>query len=81
MITIRSTMHAFNQLIVLATLGAPQLVAAPAHPHPYLMPPTEKQRLLERLAPFLLAGLTAPLGEVATTSRGGKPKARRTRQP
>ena len=34
---------------LLAGLWGGHLVAAPAHPHPYLMPPAEKQRLLERL--------------------------------
>ena len=39
----------FNLLVVLANLWGGHLAAAPAHPHPYLMPPAEKQRLLERL--------------------------------
>jgi hypothetical protein len=41
----------FNLLIavLLGNLWALPLTAAPAHPHPYLMPPAEKQRLLERL--------------------------------
>ena len=43
--------RAFNLLIAVLAVNwwAPHLAAAPAHPHPYLMPPAEKQRLLERL--------------------------------
>ena len=37
----------FVLLGALANVGP--LRAAPAHPHPYLMPPAEKQRLTERL--------------------------------
>src|SRR5437879_12366327 len=36
-------------LILFIVLYATPLAAAPAHAHPYLMPPAEKQRLLERL--------------------------------
>jgi len=36
-------------VLVLALLRAGHLAAAPAHPHPYLMPPAEKERLLERV--------------------------------
>jgi len=39
----------FNLLVVIANFWALHLAAAPAHPHPYLIPPAEKQRLLERL--------------------------------
>ena len=35
--------------VVLAGLCHTQLNAAPGHPHPYLMPPAEKQRLLQRI--------------------------------
>src|SRR5438094_741834 len=35
--------------VLLANLWSLHLAAAPAHPQPYLMPPVEKQRLLERL--------------------------------
>ena len=36
-------------LVLFTILYATPLAAAPAHAHPYLMPPAEKQRLLERL--------------------------------
>ena len=41
------TRAVFALVVVLANLFP--LVGAPAHPHPYLMPPVEKERLLERL--------------------------------
>ena len=34
---------------VVASGWTASLHAAPGHPHPYLMPPAEKQRLLERI--------------------------------
>src|SRR5262245_34019469 len=43
------TVGVFSLLVVFANLWGVNLAAAPAHPHPYLMPPAEKQRLLERL--------------------------------
>ena len=36
-------------LAAFTVMSGGSLAAAPAHPHPYLMPPAEKQRLLERL--------------------------------
>lgn len=35
--------------VVAACASLGELAAAPAHPHPYLMPPAEKHRLLERV--------------------------------
>jgi AcrR family transcriptional regulator len=35
--------------------------------------PGNDERLLHRLAPFLLAGLTAPLADLPATARGGEP--------
>jgi hypothetical protein len=43
------TQGVFKVLAVLANVWALHLEAAPAHSHPYLMPPAEKERLLERL--------------------------------
>src|SRR5262245_31715602 len=46
----RNRTQAALLLVVIFTLLRPTLLpAAPAHDHPYLMPPAEKQRLLERL--------------------------------
>jgi hypothetical protein len=45
----RKVIQAASVLLVLFTILRTPLAAAPAHPHPYLMPPAEKQRLLERL--------------------------------
>src|SRR6476620_7949553 len=41
--------------------------------------PGNDERLLQRLAPFLLAGLTAPLADVADTGRGSGATSRRVR--
>jgi hypothetical protein len=41
--------------VVLAGLWAGHLAAAPPHPHPYLLPPAEKQRLLERIGKHEIA--------------------------
>jgi AcrR family transcriptional regulator len=41
--------------------------------------PGNDERLLQRLAPFLLAGLTAPLADLTDTGRGGDTASRRLR--
>jgi hypothetical protein len=41
--------------------------------------PGNDERLLQRLAPFLLAGLTAPLANLVDTGRGGGVTSRRAR--
>src|SRR5215216_6100764 len=43
------TQAAFVLLVLFTILCASPSVAAPAPDHPYLIPPAEKQRLLERL--------------------------------
>src|SRR6185503_8756462 len=40
---------AFVLLVLFTILRASGAVVAPAHGHPYLMPPAEKQRLLEQI--------------------------------
>src|SRR5262245_5391869 len=45
----KAVLSVLNLVVILAGLQGGRLAAAPAHPHPYLMPPAEKQRLLERL--------------------------------
>jgi hypothetical protein len=41
--------------------------------------PGNDERLLQRLAPFLLAGLTAPLADITDTGRGSDTASRRLR--
>ena len=52
----RYTWRRFVIGVFLACLWSVSLKAAPAHSHPYLMPPAEKQRLLQRIRTSEIAG-------------------------